>query len=378
MTSPRITRWQWLPNGNATFRAVLALINAAQASVRLEFYRFADDKAGRKIREALLQARYRGVKVSILVDGVGSYSLPRHFFAKLTGANSEFRVFNPITWRRFGIRNHRKLLVCDDQVACIGGFNIAREYGGDGVASGWRDLGFRFEGELVKELGSSFDEMFALADFRRKRLMRLWQAKRKRPIGSRGAQLLLGGPGWGTNPIRRSLYRDLRRARRVQIVAAYFLPTWRIRRALMRIARSGGEVQLLLAGKSDVRLSQLAGRSLYRRLLKSEVRISEYQPQVLHAKLIILDDAVYVGSANLDPRSLSINYELMLRLESPEVAAEAREIFAQIQKHSRAISVEQWSSSRGMWTRLKERLAYFFLVQIDPQIAGRQFKTLPD
>ncbi|HNQ74263.1 MAG TPA: phosphatidylserine/phosphatidylglycerophosphate/cardiolipin synthase family protein [Verrucomicrobiota bacterium] len=378
MTSPRITRWQWLPNGHAIFRAVLAMIHAAQASVRLEFYKFADDRTGRKIREALLQARYRGVKVSILVDGIGSYSLPKHFFARLTEAHGEFRVFNPLTWRRFGIRNHRKLLVCDDRTACLGGFNIAREYGGDGVASGWRDLGFQFEGEMVRELGVAFDEMFALADFRHKRLMRLWQAKRKRAVGGQEAQLLLGGPGWGTNPIRRSVYRDLARSRRVQIVAAYFLPTWRIRRALMRIARGGGEVKLILAGKSDVRLSQLAGRSLYRRLLKANVQISEYQPQILHAKLLILDEAVYVGSANLDPRSLSINYELMLRLEIPEVVAEARAIFAQIQKHARPIHLEQWHGARSVWTRLKERLAYFLLVQIDPRIAGRQFKALPD
>ena len=103
-------------------------------------------------------------------------------------------------------------------------------------------------------------------------------------------------------------------------MVAYFLPTWRIRRDLTRIARRGGTVQLILPGKSDVLVSQLAGQSLYRRFLKAGVQIHEYQPQILHAKLIIADDIVYVGSANLDPRSLDINYELMIRFEHPDMA----------------------------------------------------------
>lgn len=357
---------------------MLAAIAAARESIRLEIYIFADDEIGQKFRAALVQARYRGVKVKVLVDGIGSYNLPKDFFAKLTEANGAFRIFNPIALKRFGIRNHRKLLVCDEQRAFIGGFNIAKEYEGDGVTSGWCDLGLQFEGTLAKELATSFDEMFALADFQHQRLVRLWQAKHKRAVGSGEAQLLLGGPGRGANPIRRALYRDLARVRRVQIIEAYFLPTWRIRRALTRMARRGGDVNLILAGKSDVRLSQLAGRSLYRRLLKSGVRISEYQPQVLHAKLLILDEVVYIGSANLDPRSLSINYELMLRFEQPQMATEAREIFARLQTCSEAVDYAQWKRSRSLWTRLKERWAYFLLARIDPHIARRQLKSLPD
>ena len=97
------------------------------------------------------------------------------------------------------------------------------------------------------------------------------------------------------------------------MIIAYFLPSWRLRRDLMRVARRGGQVQLILAGKSDVQLSMLAAQSLYRRLLRAGVEIYEYQPQILHAKLFIVDDAVYPGSSNLDTRSLQINYELMIR-----------------------------------------------------------------
>jgi cardiolipin synthase len=122
----------------------------------------------------------------------------------------------------------------------------------------------------------------------------------------------------------------------------------------------------------------LAGQSLYRRLLKAGVEVFEYQPQILHAKLIIIDDVVYVGSANLDPRSLNINHELMVRLENPELAGKAREAFAANLKHCRQITLEAWSKSRTFWRRLKQRWAYFLLVRIDPYIARWQWRGLPE
>src|SRR4029077_16323002 len=105
----------------------------------------------------------------------------------------------------------------------------------------------------------------------------------------------------------------------------------------------------------------LAARSLYRRFLKAGVEISEYQPQILHAKLIIIDDAVYVGSANLDQRSLTINCERMIRFESKKMASQAREVFSNCLQQCLAIRQEDWRTSRSLWQRLKQRWAYFLL-----------------
>jgi len=124
-----------------------------------------------------------------------------------------------------------------------------------------------------------------------------------------------------------------------------------------------------------VALSQLAGQSLYRRFLKAGVTIYEYQPQILHAKLIILDDVVYVGSANLDQRSLNINHELMIRFENKEVAGRAREVFQDTLKHSQQITRESWRRSRTIWRRMKQHWAYFMLVRMDPVIARWRLKT---
>jgi len=368
----------WLRNGREALPAMLAAIEAAQHSVRLEKYIFAAAELGLRFRDALVRAQQRGVRVRVLVDAVGSYSLPRGFWNPLMEAGGEARVFNPIALNRFGIRNHRKLLVCDERVAFIGGFNIAAEYNGDGVTSGWSDIGLRLESPLVAELAVSFDEMFALAEFRHKRFIRFRKTQAKRMVQHPEQQLLLSGPGRGLNPIRAALHRDLAVARDVRLVVAYFLPAWRLRRDLSRVVRRGGRVRLLLAGRSDVAVSQLAARSLYRRCLRAGIEISEYQPQVLHAKLFVVDHAVYLGSANLDPRSLAINYELMVRFQDEALAMEARLLLDEIRKHCVEIELNAWRRSRSLWRKLKERWAYFLLARIDPYIARWQWRALPD
>ena len=356
---------------------MLAAIDAAQNSVCLETYIFTASSVGERFRDALLRARLRGVRVRVMYDAIGGMYLPWSFWQPLLSAGGEVRQFNPLALKRFGIRDHRKVLLCDEHVAFVGGFNIAPEFEGDGVISGWCDIGLRLEGPFVRQLRATFDEMFARTDFLHKRPVHFRRFNAKRAVSIPSEQILLSGPGRGRNPMKAALRHDLARAENVQIVVAYFLPTWKMRRALARVAWRGGKVQLILAGKTDVRVSQLAGQSLYRRLLKAGVEIYEYQPQILHAKLFILEGMVYVGSANLDQRSLNINYELMVRFENPVMAARAREIFADLLQHCRRITLEDWRRSRTLFKKLEQRLAYWLLVHADPYVARRQWKALP-
>jgi cardiolipin synthase len=370
--------WQWLRNGQEGFPAMLAAIEAARESVRLETYIYSADPLGERFREALVRARQRGARVQVLVDAFGSIGLPGAFWEPLLAAGGECRQFNPLALKRLGIRDHRKLLVCDEQMAFVGGFNIASEYDGDGIGRGWFDLGLQVEGPLAAQLALSFDEMFARADFRHKRFMRLRKFSARKAVSTANERLLLSGPGRGASPIQRALRTDLSHGRSAQIVTAYFLPSWRLRRQLGRVVRGGGRVELILAGKSDVRLSQLAGQSLYRRFLRAGVEIYEYQPQILHAKLIVIDDVVYVGSANLDPRSLNINYELMVRFESRQMAGQARSLFTHTLKHSRQITPAEWRACRTFWGRFKRHVAYLLLVRIDAYLARRQARQLTE
>jgi len=370
--------FHWMRSGDEVFPIMLAAIESATECVRLETYIYVADRLGEQFRDALVTAALRGVKVKVLCDALGSQSLSAGFWQALEAAGGEARYFNPILFKRFGFRDHRKMLVCDRHTAFVGGFNIANEYEGDGVKSGWRDLGLRVNGPIAGALADAFDGMFARADVEHKPFARLRRSSAKQVINLPEGRVLLAGPGRGRNPFEQALHHDLRRAQHVQIIAAYFLPTWRLRRELARIARRGGRVELVLAGKSDVYLSQLAGRSLYRRLLRAGITIYEYEPQILHAKLIIIDDIVYVGSSNFDTRSFRINYELMLRLQDGPFVAGAREIFADFVSHSRRIEYAAWIKSRTWWRRLKHRWAYFLLARVDPYFIRWQYRKAPD
>lgn len=354
---------------------MLAAIDAARESIRLETYIFSDGAIGRRMQAALLGARHRGVTVHVLVDAFGSIDLPDAFWVPLRQAGASVRWFNALSLRRWTYRDHRKLLVCDETLAIVGGFNVADEYDGDGIRSGWRDLGIEVSGPLARALARTFDRLQGLADFRHRRLQRLRRAS-DRVVGQANWRILSSGPGCRHGEIRRSLADDLASARHVRIASAYFLPTWRLRRELRRVVRRGGRVQLMLAGRTDVHLTQLAGRGTYGGLLRSGIEILEYQPQILHAKLVIIDDTVYVGSANLDTRSLLINYELLVRIQDPGLAAEAVAMFEADLHHCHRIHRRTWRKSRTWWNRLRERWAHFLLARLDVLLARWQRRAL--
>ncbi|HXG46818.1 MAG TPA: phospholipase D-like domain-containing protein [Methylomirabilota bacterium] len=368
------TRFRWLKTGDEAFTQMIDAIAAAVSSVRLETYIFEEGLVGRALRDALVSACRRGVKVRVLVDALGSRSLPNSFAQPLHEAGGQFQWFNPLNLFRLEYRDHRKILVCDEKVAFIGGFNVADHYLGDGITRGWKDLGLRIEGPLAAELARAFDDISRFAEFRHHPFLGLRRARGRGRVAAENWHLLQNGPGRGRNHLKRSLTEDLARARDVRIISAYFLPGWRLRRELRRAARRGATVELILAGRTDVRLSKLASQRLYASLLRAGVRIFEYQPQILHAKLYLIDHHVYVGSANLDARSMDINYELLVRVSDRELAGSGRRLFAETRQHCRAIDRKEWRRARSFWTRLMERWSYFVLARLDRSWAERRWR----
>ena len=363
----------WLPNGCAAFRRMLAAIEAAQRSIQLETYIYAVGKPGDEFRAALVAAARRGVAVQVLVDGFGARALPETYWNDLHAAGGEVRVFNPLSLDRLAIRDHRKLLLIDDELAFLGGFNIAPEYDGDGVARGWFDLGLELHGRAAAGLRDSFEVLFAHHAFRHPRLGRWRHTPLRRALRAHSRPLVLAtGPGLGRNAFHRRLLHDLGRAKRVEIVSAYFAPGYRLRRALRMVVRRGGTVRLLLAGLTDVPLAQRAARAFYGGLLRAGVQIAEYQPQILHAKLAIVDDAVFVGSSNLDVRSFGINYEIMVRIRDAALAADGRAIIDTAWSRSTVVRHRR----RGFWQRWRESWARLLLTRIDPWLARRQLRRL--
>lgn len=358
-------------------------IDAATASIRLETYILREAGPGNQLCAALARARARQVQVWLLIDAFGSEDLGPAFLHALRDAGVQVAIFNPKRLFRRTFRNHRKLLVIDGAEAIVGGFNIAPEYAGDGVTQGWCDTGVHIRGPVAQELAQSFDAMFALAPFNPSSVQRFRRDLRHRTAGTpryvagtAAVEMLVSGPTIPRRLLRRALRHDLRRAQDVAIASAYFLPSPRIRRMLYHVTRAAGRVRVLLAGQTDVPLARYAAERFYRRLFRRKVDIHEYQPQILHAKLVIIDDVVYVGSCNLDRRSLRINYELLLRLHWPELAADARAWFEQSLQHAPAVVPRDWRAGRSLWRRLRSRLAYVLLARIDPLIARRGFRGI--
>jgi cardiolipin synthase len=370
-------RFRWLCNAAIALEAMLEATLKARQSVRLEMYIFSSEGPGVRFRAALVAAAQRGVRVRVLIDALGSLTLSSEFWQPLQDAGGEFRWFNPISLQRLAFRDHRKVLVVDDDRAFLGGFNIAPEYDGDGIARGWYDMGMEVAGPLARELAASVDRMWDHAEFRHRRFQRLRDARQTYAAIDRNWQLLLSGPGRRRGSIKRQLNTTIRRARLVRIISAYFLPPRALQRSLMRAARHGAQVQLILPAHSDVSVSLLASRGLYAALMRAGVEIYEYQPQILHAKLVITDEVAFVGSSNLDLRSLNINYEVLAAVSDRRLVEEAQGIFTATLKHCVRVNPAEWRRSRNFWNKMKEQWACFLLSRIDPYFARLQAQSAP-
>jgi cardiolipin synthase len=188
------------------------------------------------------------------------------------------------------------------------------------------------------------------------------------------AAAIVGGPGGSQALLKRMLRADLKAAKRVDVAAAYFLPSRGLRRLLRRAARRG-PVRVLLSENTDVPVARLASQHLYRGMLRSGVALWEYQPQVMHAKAVVVDDVVYVGSANLDTRSLQLNFELLMRLPSPVLAAQLRARIDRDCELARQVPAD-WPRHRTALQRLLQGWSHFLLARVDPFVARSQFRHL--
>ncbi len=357
----------WYDTGAGMLAAKLAAIVGATRSVRLEQYIFQASAVGERFRDALTAAARRGVAVTVLLDDVGCLGLSRSYFRELEEAGGRIVWFNPMRWRLWTFRDHRKILIVDEKTAFLGGCNVAPEYDGDGVREGWRDGGVGISGPVVRVLVEAFESQLEKAG------NKIWLARRHGRNGwveaGPDVSLLLMRPGLQQGAFQAALRKDLLQARDVAMTMAYFLPRGRFKRALRRAARQAHLFRLLVPGKSDIPMMSVATRALYGPLQRSGVWIFEYQPQVLHAKIVVVDDIVYVGSSNLDPRSLSINFEVMLRVRSPELAQRARETFQHDLEHSLPAPRLSWRKPQNWWVRLKQKAAHFFFAWLDVGVA---------
>lgn len=359
-----------LTEGPQRLQALIDLIDGAQSNLRLLYYTYANDQAGQAVRAALLAALERGVRVALIVDDFGS-TASAEFFRPLSQVGADICRFIPRFGRRYLLRNHQKLIVADDRHTLIGGFNIQDDYFLDsGTPGAWRDLGLLVDGPAVKNVAGYFDAVLHWARTPKARMRDLRRALRRWSQTAGPVRWLIGGPTQRLNPWARAVKNDLLIARQLDIIAAYFIPNPAMLRRIGAVARRGA-ARVVTAARSDNLSTIAAARHTYRLLLKRGVRIFEFQPCKLHTKLIVIDNAVYIGSANFDMRSLYINLEVMLRIEDRAFADHLRGYVDHECTHSEQVTREEHHKRSGWLARLQWGLAYFMLAVVDVRLTRR-------
>ena len=321
-----------LDGGGQAYPRMLAAIAQARRSIHLEVYAFAPEGVGARFVAALGQAAGRGVDVQVQIDGWGSSRGGLVVADALEAAGCAVRIYNrmlALLIGRFG-RNHRKILLIDDEVAFLGGINIGDENLDAGVRLAWADLALEIRGPQCAHLGQMI------------------RGEPDRSVDS-ALRLYLSGLGGGWRLRRRYLKAFAMARQRIHVAHGYFLPDHGIVHAITDAAQRGVEVHLLLAGRSDVPLARAATRSLYRRLLAAGVVIHEWNGSVLHAKVATVDGRrLLVGSFNLDPLSLA-NLETLVEVTDSHLVAQAE---AWIQDHfarSRSMTSVEASTWLHRW-----------------------------
>ncbi len=356
------------PAGKDRMDRLLELIGGARESVRLCFYIFSPDDAGTRVRDALVEAAQRGVRVTLIIDGFGA-DADEEFLQPLSDAGGRWHVFSSGWSQRYLIRNHQKMVIADGS-AMLGGFNIADEYFAPPQVNGWSDLGVTVEGSAVIQLSRWFDAIERWTANPRANWLAISRMIRDWNPGTGPVQLLIGGPTRTPSSWAQAIRKDIARARRLDMVMAYFSPASRMTRRIGNLARRG-TVHLVMAGKSDNNATIGATRSLYDYLLGTGAKIWEFTACKLHTKLIVVDDAVYFGSANFDMRSLYLNLEVMLRIEDAALAGRMREFIGHQITASEAITPQLNRYRATLFNRIRWNFAWFLVSVVDYNVSRR-------
>lgn len=362
-------RLDFYPAGADRREAVLAMIRGASRSLKLVFYIFAEDAISTLVRDELAAATRRGVRVMLILDRFGS-DATEAFLAPLCDAGGTFRFANARWTHRYLIRNHQKMIIADDSSAIFGGFNIADDYFAPPEVNGWTDLAIRIEGPAVEGLVEWFAKLEDWTGDTRPVFRAVRHAVRDWDWASGDLRWLVGGPTRGISTWARCVSQDLAHGHRLDMMMAYFAPSFRLMGRIGRIARKG-EARLVMAGKSDNAATIGAARALYHYLLKRHARIWEFAPCKLHSKLIVLDDVVYVGSANFDMRSLYINLELMLQIKDAALAERMRGFISQHIAAAEEITPALHARRATVWNRLRWRLSWLLVSVVDYTVTRR-------
>ncbi|HDZ38102.1 MAG TPA: cardiolipin synthase [Marinobacter sp.] len=344
-----------LRDGEATFKALIEAMESATSYILLEFYIVRSDKIGQHIKTVLERKLAEGVQVWFLYDEIGSVGLPRTYLKQLTVAGAHVASFGDgnIRRRRFqmNFRNHRKLLICDGKIGFVGGINLGDEYLGAVMnQASWRDTHCRIEGPAVIGLQLAWVEDWNWASGEFPELD--WNPVDSTP-GDEHVLILPTGPAdtWETCTL--FFLNCINNAQsRIWIASPYFVPDVQIVNALQLAALRGVDVRIMIPEKSDSQLVRLAAYSYLVQANQAGIGIYRYQPGFMHQKVVLVDQHyAAVGTANLDNRSMRLNFEIIAINTSESFVSDVNSMLTEDLAHCRKMTEHDYEG-RSIFFRL--------------------------
>jgi cardiolipin synthase len=357
-----------LCNGDEIFPAMLAAIRGARRTITFETYIYWSGEIGEEVADALCERARAGVAVHLTVDWAGSIKMDDELLHRMKDAGVQVHHYRPLRWytlSRLNNRTHRKLLVVDGVIGFTGGVGIADQWLGHAQdRDHWRDLHFRVEGPAVAQIQTAFNdnwikstgEVLNGADY----------FPPLEPVGDSPAHLFVSSPAGGSESMHLMYLMTIAAAEHsIDLAASYFVPDELITKALIAARERGVRVRVLLPGPYIDSVSvHIASKASWRPLLLAGVEIHEYQPTMLHVKLLVVDQRmISVGSTNFDIRSFRLNDEASLNVYDAGFARKMTAMFEADLKHARRYTYECWKRRP-----LRQRFAERFVVPIRSQL----------
>lgn len=350
-------------SGKDKFGHLFADIERAKKHIHIEYYVLEDDELGKKLQQTLIRKAEEGVEIRIIYDSFGSRKTKKKYFEDFRKAGIEAEPFLklslPSLTARLNYRTHRKIIVIDGQIGYLGGMNIADRYLHGFSWGPWRDTHARIEGKGVQGLQSVFliDWYFVSQT--------LITSRNYFPMlenfGECAMQIVNSGPLSEENEISHGIMQAIYGAKKsIFLQTPYFLPPDAMIDALQAAAIRGVDVRIMISKRSDVALVQAASGSFIKDMLRTGVKVYQYEKGFLHSKMMLFDDSLtLIGSANFDTRSFEQNFEVEAFIYDDELAAVANDIFVEDQRYAEALSLKEWSK-RPRVKRFVESLMRLF------------------
>lgn len=357
-----------LQNGREIFPAMLAAISSARETITFETYIYWSGDIGQKLADAFAERAEAGVRVHVLVDWAGSIKMDATLLDQMEKAGVQVHRYRPLRWYHLGRlnnRTHRKLLVVDGRVGFTGGVGIAGPWEGDAQdPDHWRDIHFRMEGPVVSQVQAAFNDNWIKTTGEVLNGPQYFPPEEHR--GDCDAHLFLSSPAGGSESMHLMYLMALAAAESsIDLEAAYFVPDPLIKKALIAARQRGVAIRILVPGPHiDSEMVRMLSKRDWGILLSHGVEIREYQPTMMHNKLLIVDrELVSVGSTNFDMRSFRLNDEASLNVYDAAFAKRMSDVFEQDLEVSTAYTHEMWLNRP-----LKEKLGEVILRPIKSQL----------